>query len=121
MKQNAETKKDNMNEQNLLKKEDRTPSERRESARKAGIASGKSRAFAKTFREALQAEASKTKTAADGTEHNGFEVLVGRLFAQAVKGDTKAAALIFKMSGEDVQRVALQDVPIVLHDEWLDE
>ena len=36
---------------NLIKKEDRTPSERRESAKKAGIASGRKRRRLKTLRE----------------------------------------------------------------------
>ena len=111
-----------MNQQNLRPfTSEQSREEAAKNGKKGGIASGQSRALAKTFREALQKEAAKTKTAADGTEHNGFEVLVGSMFAKAVKGDVKAASLIFKMSGEDVQRVALQDVPIVLHDDWLDE
>lgn len=39
---------------NLIKKSDRTPSERRESARKAGKASGKARALKKTLTESLK-------------------------------------------------------------------
>lgn len=39
------------NEQNLLKKEDRTPKQRRESARKAGKASGKARRERKAMQE----------------------------------------------------------------------
>jgi hypothetical protein len=43
------------NEQNLLRPEDRTPEERRESARIAGIASGEARRRQKTIREMAQA------------------------------------------------------------------
>lgn len=42
-----------MNNENLLKKDDRTPSERRENARKAGKASGEARRRRKTLREEL--------------------------------------------------------------------
>lgn len=41
------------NEQNLLRKEDRTAEERRESARKAGIASGVARRRKRTIKENL--------------------------------------------------------------------
>lgn len=44
-----------MNDQNLIRKEDRTPSERRENARKAGIASGKARLRKKHGRELVRA------------------------------------------------------------------
>lgn len=43
------------NEQNLLRPEDRTPEQRRESARIAGIASGEARRRQKTIREMAQA------------------------------------------------------------------
>lgn len=39
---------------NLIKNSDLTPMQRRESARRAGIASGKARREKKTFREALK-------------------------------------------------------------------
>ena len=42
-----------MNEKNLIPNEERTPSERRENARKAGIASGKSRREKKTIQKIL--------------------------------------------------------------------
>ena len=43
------------NEQNLIRNEDRTPTERREAARVAGIASGKARLRKKHGRELMQA------------------------------------------------------------------
>ena len=42
-----------MNEKNLIPNEERTPSERRENARKAGIASGKARREKKTIQKIL--------------------------------------------------------------------
>ena len=42
-----------MNENNLIPNEERTPSERRENARKAGIASGKARREKKTIQKIL--------------------------------------------------------------------
>lgn len=42
-----------MNENNLIPNEERTPSERRENARKAGIASGKARREKKTIKNIL--------------------------------------------------------------------
>lgn len=43
-----------MNEKNLIPNEERTPSERRENARKAGIASGKARREKKTIQKILE-------------------------------------------------------------------
>ena len=42
-----------MNEKNLISNEERTPSERRENARKAGVASGKARREKKTIQKIL--------------------------------------------------------------------
>ena len=42
-----------MNEKNLILNEERTPSERRENARKAGVASGKARREKKTIQKIL--------------------------------------------------------------------
>ncbi|MEE0897544.1 MAG: hypothetical protein U0L88_07945 [Acutalibacteraceae bacterium] len=42
-----------MNEKNLIPNEERTPSERRENARKAGVASGKARREKKTIQKIL--------------------------------------------------------------------
>lgn len=43
-----------MNEKNLISNEERTPSERRENARKAGIASGKARKEKRTVKEIIR-------------------------------------------------------------------
>lgn len=43
-----------MNEKNLIPNEERTPRERRENARKAGIASGKARREKKTIQNILK-------------------------------------------------------------------
>lgn len=74
------------NEQNLLRKEDRTPSQRRESARKAGIASGKARSLKKIALEMLAAGA-------------GDEIIKA-MIAKAKRGDVRAAEFVRDTSGQ---------------------
>lgn len=65
---------------NLIRKEDRTPSERRERARKAGIASGQSRRRLKTFREL------DTEYTTDDERQKMLDILK----TKAMHGDLKA-------------------------------
>lgn len=94
-----------MNEQNLIPTTKLTESERRELARKGGQASARKRRFAKTFREAVEAAFSETRITKDGKEINGGEALVKSLLARGIKDDTAAAALFYKMSGQDIERM----------------
>ena len=79
------------NEQNLIRNEDLTPIERRERARKAGIASGKVRAERKTLREEL------LLLLAQGDTQNKLSL---SLIQKALTGDTKAYEVIRDTIGE---------------------
>ena len=79
------------NEQNLIRNEDFSPSERRERARKAGIASAKKRAERKTLREELLLLLS------EGDIQSKISLA---LLKQAEKGNTKAYEIIRDTVGE---------------------
>lgn len=99
------------NEQNLVPNAARTPSERRENARKAGIASGVSRRRKRALREAADMYISLLVTdkrslnrllragVDEGDADNQMLIIAG-LVAKAAKGDAKAAKLIFDLIGE---------------------
>lgn len=84
------------NPQNLVRNEDRTPSERRENARKAGKASGKARREKKAFKDALilllETENKDGKTYQDA-------VVVG-LVKRSATGDPRAIELLLRIIGE---------------------
>ena len=81
------------NESNLIPNSKRTPSERRENAKKAGRASGVSRRRRKTFKELLE-----------GTYG---EAVVASMLEAALAGDVKAFVAIRDTVGEKpVEKVA---------------
>lgn len=80
----------------LLRKEDRTPSERRESARKAGKASGAARRHKRALRELL--ETALSMDAKDGGTN--AEQIVASLIQAARDGDVKAFLAIRDTIGE---------------------
>lgn len=75
---------------NLIKNSDLTPKERKEKAKKMGIASGKARAKLKSFRE-LDAET---------TTPEERLTMLNSLKASALSGDIKALELYLKIIGE---------------------
>ena len=79
------------NEQNLIPNSQRTPSERRENARKAGIASGEARRARKTLKETL------LMMLEEGDTQNNITLA---LLDKALKGDTKAYEVIRDTIGE---------------------
>ena len=79
------------NEQNLIPNSKRTPSERRENARKAGIASGEARRARKTLKETL------LMMLEEGDTQNNITLA---LLEKALKGDTKAYEVIRDTVGE---------------------
>ena len=79
------------NEQNLIPNSKRTPSERRENARKAGIASGEARRARKTLKETL------LMMLEEGDTQNNITLA---LLDKALKGDTKAYEVIRDTIGE---------------------
>lgn len=92
------------NEKNLIKPGDRTPEERRESARKAGQASGRARRAKKSFREAARWLLSMET---DGQLPDGqparltvYESLVIGLVQQAQDPDCKSRLQAFQQLQE---------------------
>lgn len=84
------------NPQNLVRNEDRTPSERRENARKAGKASGEARRKKKAFRESLLMLLETENK--DGKNYQDA-VVVG-LVKRAASGDPRAIELMLEIIGE---------------------
>ena len=100
-----------MNEKNLIPNEERTPSERRENARKAGVASGESRRTKKSLREAMQILMDTDLTGKDGKTMTGTEAMAAKAFQAALKGDWKAWELVRDTAGQKpVERVMVADV-----------
>lgn len=99
------------NEKNIIPNSERTPEERREIAAAGGRASGVSRRRKKSLREAAELYLSLpvsdkrawNKLARDGVDpedvDNQMAVIAG-LTIKAVKGDAKAAKLLFDLLGE---------------------
>lgn len=97
------------NEKNLIPNEKRTPSERRENARKAGVASGVARRKKKTMKqvanyllslpvvEELQEEMIQSGIASD--EADNQTALVFSMMQRAIKGNVTAAQFIANITG----------------------
>ena len=99
-----------MNEQNLIKKEDRTPSERRESASRAGKASGESRRRKRDARSLMKLILSLTPDTEDWNVLSASGVpmelidnkslLLLSLYQKAITGDVQATKLVLTLSGD---------------------
>lgn len=90
------------NAQNLVRNEDRTPTQRRENARKAGIASAAKRAERKTFRDGLLLllnEPLKDKSGA-ATDKTTQDAVIAGLIKKAIAGDVRAVEFIRDTIGE---------------------
>lgn len=97
------------NEQNLIKNSERTPSERREIAKKAGVASGKSRRkkadFKKALNTILSADVFSSKLART-LEEMGFEqtneaAVALMTLQKALKGNLRAIELIARLNSNE--------------------
>lgn len=89
------------NEQNLIPLNERTEKERRELARKAGIASGKARARKATLRELFKLYGSMPDPEhKDRTNNESMVVNQYKLAKSDKPGSTQAAAFIRDTSGE---------------------
>ena len=91
------------NERNLIKNSDRTPTERKELASKAGIASGKARKEKKTAREfaeaALNAEVTDKST---GKKVVVKDAIIQKLVAKAIQeNDLQTVKYLFDLIGEN--------------------
>lgn len=98
------------NENNIISNSDRTPEERREIAAAGGRASGVSRRRKKSLREAAELYLSLpvsdkkawNKLARDGVEPEDVDnqmAIIAGLTMRAIKGDSKAAKVIFDLIG----------------------
>lgn len=87
------------NEQNLIPNDQRTPSQRRANASKAGKASGRARKKKKELREALRTLLESKVQTDDGTI-TGTEAMALKAFQGALNGDWKAWELVRDTSGQ---------------------
>lgn len=85
------------NEQNLIKNEDLTPTQRRENARKAGQASAAKKQERKKMRELLEIALMMTD---EETGEKNNTVITAALINKAKSGDTKAYEVIRDTIGE---------------------
>ena len=99
------------NEQNLIKNSERTPSERRENAKKAGEASGKARRkkanLKKAFETILQADVANPNVKKQ-LEDLGFDstnemALAMVMMQKAMKGNVRAFEQISKLTTTDAK------------------
>ena len=110
------------NEQNLIPNSERTPTERRENARKAGIASGKARREKRDRKQIASELLDLTMQGAGvdkikkffgmkNTELNAYQVTVLSCLMKAMqKGDANALEKLLKIAGE--QFTELLDVSV---------
>lgn len=99
------------NPQNLIPNDQRTPTERRENARKAGKASGEARRKRKAMREAFEELLQRQYTDREGRETDGITALTTRVYQKALDGDMKAVQFIRDTVGEmPVQRVQVDTI-----------
>lgn len=113
-----------MNDQNLIPTTELTETERRELARKGGIASGEARRRRKQLREDLLVmldEEVEFKTKDGQTVKATVQAGVARkLIKQASEGNLKAIELMAKLTGEFENRVKLEgtveQVQVVVQD-----
>lgn len=77
-----------MNEGNLIQNQNRTPSERRENARKAGKASGVSRGFRAAAKKLVKENPEK------------IPAVLGAIYDESLSGNIKAAQLFIELCGE---------------------
>ena len=103
------------NEENLIPNEERTPSERRENARKAGIASGKARRRKRSMKEAADLFLSlpvsdkrkfnkAVRRYVDVEDIDNQMLMIMGLVDAATDGDARAARVVIDMIGESTPR-----------------
>lgn len=103
------------NEENLIPNEERTPSERRENARKAGIASGKARRRKRSMKEAADLFLSlpvsdkrkfnkAVRRYVDVEDIDNQMIMIMGLVDAATDGDAGAAKVVIDLLGERTPR-----------------
>lgn len=97
-----------MNEQNLKPNSERTPSERKQLASKAGKASGKARREKRTMKQLLEIALSLMVTNKKGETASRKEVIAIQLVNRAASGNLRAIDLLTKLIGEQIVRQETQ-------------
>jgi hypothetical protein len=105
------------NMDNLVPNEQRTPEERRENARKAGVASGEARRAKKTMRDVLEM---LLEAKAPESDKTNIEAMMAKAVLKALGGDLKAMEFVRDTSGQkpDTQITVkdLKTVPYTVKD-----
>lgn len=109
------------NEKNLVQNSERTPSERRESARKAGIASGRARRQKKTLSDLAKMiadnpapDAARRKLEQIGIEAEDASnnaVIVASVYSKAVKGNMQAVDKWEQLVAETKEDIGRYELP----------
>lgn len=107
-----------MNEQNLKPNSERTPSERKQLASKAGKASGKARREKRTMKQLLEIALSLMVTNKKGETASRKEVIAIQLVNRAASGDLRAIDLLTKLIGEQIVR---QDTQVTVKKDKFDD
>lgn len=104
---------------NLVRNEDLTPEERRNSASKAGKASVKARQKKKQLKEAIElCLECKYEDKDSGKKVSGTDAMARAAVKAAIQGDWKAWELVRDTTGQKpVERVAVAEVPAETIDE----
>ena len=89
-----------MNDENLVRNEERTPSERRELASKAGRASGAARRKKRDLKGVIKMLLDGEITNKKGETATRREVMAISLIDNAMRGNVKAAKLVAELAGE---------------------
>lgn len=107
-----------MNEQNLKPNSERTPSERKQLASKAGKASGKARREKRKMKQLLEIALSLRVTNKKGETASKKEVIAIQLVNRAASGDLRAIDLLTKLIGEQIVR---QDTQVTVKKDKFDD
>lgn len=95
---------------NLIPNSERTPQERKENTRKAGIASGEARRRKRDIRIALEMLLEKDFTDKQGNVRTGAELMALKQFEKAIKGDTKAFEVVRDTAGQKpIEKVSVEN------------
>jgi len=108
----------NDNRKNLKSLKDRTTSEKREIAKKGGLASAEARRKKRDLRLAIETLLEKDYTSKNGETVSGAEAIAIKQFEKAMKGDTRAFEVLRDTAGQKpVEKVMVADVEQSVIDE----
>lgn len=109
------------NEQNLIPNSERTPSELKEMRKNGGVKSGEVRREKKKLREMLNnlldADFEKDKDKPQKDRRTNKELLVLRMFSQAMNGDLNSQKYIIDLIGEGPVKQMDMNAKLAIYDE----